>query len=181
MLHRFHKTVPVVHVHAVVVTKRLLIQVAEQVKRLNANVGAADSALEQAPEVFQTVCVNPAIYILSRVIYDLVREISTQAVIGKQRICIQGTFSSDVSLDMPLHILLVAIRNVSEANLPAALQDSHNGCLVFESACGNASTSLVRVHVSRFSADKGFASTSIPGDRPAWKTNGPASQGECGA
>ncbi len=38
----------------------LFVQIAEQVERLNADVRAFDRALEEAPEVFQPVCVDMA-------------------------------------------------------------------------------------------------------------------------
>ena len=40
--------------------ERLLIQVSEQMKRFNADIGSANPALEQAPEVFQPVGVDVA-------------------------------------------------------------------------------------------------------------------------
>src|ERR1035441_5222124 len=43
---------------AVVEAERLLIHVTEQVERLNANVSSTQATLEQAPEVFNSVCVN---------------------------------------------------------------------------------------------------------------------------
>ena len=49
------EAVCIVHTDAVVVTKGLLIEVAEEMERFNAHIGSADAALQQAPEVFQTV------------------------------------------------------------------------------------------------------------------------------
>src|SRR5260370_36424997 len=99
MFHRFDKTVSIAHVFAVVVAERLFIEIAEQVKRLNAHVGSRDAALEQTPEVLKTVCVNPTIHILFRMIYNLMREVSPQTVIGKQGIGIQGALSGDMGFN----------------------------------------------------------------------------------
>ncbi len=45
----------IVHVLAVVVAERLLIQVAKQVEGFNGNISAADAALQQAPEVLKAI------------------------------------------------------------------------------------------------------------------------------
>lgn len=53
----FEKAIRVV-ASAVVESKALLVQIAEQVKRFNGNVSAFDAPLEQTPEVFNAVSVN---------------------------------------------------------------------------------------------------------------------------
>lgn len=46
---------------ALVVGEAALIEIPEQVERLDADVGATKAALEQSPEVLQTVGVDPTI------------------------------------------------------------------------------------------------------------------------
>ena len=54
-----------------VVPIRLLVQVAEQVEWLDADVGAAQGAVEQGPEVFHRVSVHHAVHILDSVVDGL--------------------------------------------------------------------------------------------------------------
>jgi hypothetical protein len=102
----------------------LNVEIAEQMERFDAHVGAADSTLEKTPEVFQSVRMHAIIDILLGM--DLVREVSAQPIIGKQRIGIQSTLSGNMILKVSLHLLLAPIRNVSKANLSVTLQYSHN-------------------------------------------------------
>ncbi len=50
----------------------LLIEVAEQMKRLDTDVGSIQTTLEQRPKVFQPVGVNLAVYVLDGVVDHLV-------------------------------------------------------------------------------------------------------------
>jgi len=53
----FRETVTVVHILSVVVANRLLVKIAEQVERLDRNVGAADASSEKARKILDSVCV----------------------------------------------------------------------------------------------------------------------------
>jgi len=86
----------------------------------------------------------------------LVREVSAQPIIGKQRIGIQCAFSSDMILDVSLHLLLAPIRDVSKVNFSTTLQHSHYHSLVLEPASGNASAPFFGVHVASLAADERF-------------------------
>ncbi len=57
---------------AVVVSERLFVYIAKQVERLNADVGSTQAALQQTPEVFQTVRVNLSAHVLFGVVDDFV-------------------------------------------------------------------------------------------------------------
>ncbi len=70
--HSSFKTGLIVDVLPIVVTKAMLIEVAKQMEWLNANVGSADTALEQAPEVLKAVGVDAAIDVLNSMVYNLV-------------------------------------------------------------------------------------------------------------
>jgi hypothetical protein len=54
---RRHKAIPVVS-FPLVEAEGLLVEIPKQMKRLDVNVGALDRALEQAPEIFETVGVH---------------------------------------------------------------------------------------------------------------------------
>ena|SRR6266850_1628486 len=79
-----------------VVAEHLLIQVAEEMERFHANVGSFESALEQAPEVFESVGVNLPVNIRLGMVNDLVRESGLQVLVGHERVGINCTASRDV-------------------------------------------------------------------------------------
>ena len=100
MTHSHMKTVAVanemVFLGAIVVPEHLLIQVAEEMERFHANVGSFESALEQAPEVFESVGVNLPVNIRLGMVNDLVRESGLQVLVGHERVGINCTASRDV-------------------------------------------------------------------------------------
>jgi hypothetical protein len=89
MTHSHLKTVPVANevvlLGAIVVAKHLFVQIAEQVERLNVYVGAFQSALEQAPEVFQPIGVNLPINVgLSMVDNLMLESLVLESLIGHE-------------------------------------------------------------------------------------------------
>src|ERR1035441_8158074 len=76
-------------VAAMVITEHLLVKVAEQVKRFNAHISSAQAAFKQAPEVLKAVSVNLPVNVPFRVIYNLVRVIRSQSLIGEQEVGIE--------------------------------------------------------------------------------------------
>ncbi len=69
-----------------IVAKRLLIEIAEQMERGNPDVGSLESALQQAPEVFEAIRVNAAMNVLNRMVYNLMFELLVQSLITGERI-----------------------------------------------------------------------------------------------
>ena len=69
---------------AQVVGEQPLVQIAEQVERLDADVGAMQTALQQAPEVFDGVGVGVPVHVLNRVVDDFVRVISIETLVGRK-------------------------------------------------------------------------------------------------
>lgn len=78
------KAVGVVHLVSIVVAKRLLVDVAEQVERFDRNVGAMKAALQQRPKILNGVGVSVAVHILDRVIDDGVLIVGVQTFIRFQ-------------------------------------------------------------------------------------------------
>src|SRR5437016_4763933 len=70
--------------------ERLLIEVAEQMERFHAHIGALDSSFQQAPEVLDTVSVNIASHIFRGMIDHLVRVVSSYFQIGIRLIAKQS-------------------------------------------------------------------------------------------
>jgi hypothetical protein len=60
-LRKCQSEAPTVIVLALVVAKRLLVQIAEQVERLDADVGSFQAALQQRPEILDSVRVDVAV------------------------------------------------------------------------------------------------------------------------
>src|SRR5262245_4271344 len=57
------KTLAVAQTLPVIVAEHLLVQIAEQVKGLHADICATDAPLQKRPEVFASICVALAIHI----------------------------------------------------------------------------------------------------------------------
>ena len=68
----------------------LLVEVAVEVERLDADVGTAEGALEQAPEVLQPVGVDPAVDVPDGVVDSLMRIVALQAVVARQVVAVEG-------------------------------------------------------------------------------------------
>src|SRR5436305_15075345 len=73
----------------VVITKYLLIEVTEKMERFNGNIGAFQSALYEAPEVFQPVRMNLPVNVLFGMVNDsmsvfLVQSPIRVAIIGRE-------------------------------------------------------------------------------------------------
>ena len=66
------EAVAIVKVFPVVIPEHLLVKIAVKMERLNADVGSVKPALQEAPEVFESVGMDFPLYIGDRVIDDLV-------------------------------------------------------------------------------------------------------------
>lgn len=63
VLHGRFKPQLVVHAFAVVVPERLFVDVAEQMERLNRNIGAVQTAFQERPEVFDAVGMDQSVHV----------------------------------------------------------------------------------------------------------------------
>ena len=61
----------VIKFFSVVEAKHLFIKITEQMERLYRNVSSRNAALQQRPEILKPVCMHAPIYILSRMVHDL--------------------------------------------------------------------------------------------------------------
>jgi hypothetical protein len=155
MLHCQNKPRTIVRQLAKVVAKYLFVQIAEQVKRLNRNIRALQSALEQTPEVFQSIGVNLPVNVRFGMVDNLMLEsVILESHVGHERIGVDRTACFDVSANIGLQRELLAIGDGGRANPAAALQDAHYSGLVFYSALGNHSLAPIRVHESRRATNK---------------------------
>src|SRR5208337_4442409 len=123
-------------------------------KRLHANVGSRNPALEQRPEVLQAVSVYAAIYVLSRVVNDLMSVFTCQSFVGHEGIGIESRASSNVLAYFLLQYLAAAIRNHAGADLATTLQDSDHCGFVLPASAGNPALTFTNVHVPCFATDE---------------------------
>src|SRR5213080_1736518 len=95
-------------------------------KRFHANVGSRNPALQQRPEVLKAVGMYAAIYVLSRVVNDLMSVLAGQSLIRKQGVSIKSRASSDMLAYFILQYLATTTRNHAGTNLAAAFHDSND-------------------------------------------------------
>jgi hypothetical protein len=93
-------------------------------------VGAFDPALEQAPEVFESIGVDLTVNVTFRMVNDLVRISRFQMLIGHKCIGIDRATSGNVALDFTGKGFLATIRNHSGARM-----DYGFGCDSAAQAC----------------------------------------------
>src|SRR5271166_2522840 len=125
-------------------------------KRLYRNIRARDAAFQERPEVLKAVCVYAAIYVLSRVIHDLMCVVRCQSIVGHERITVEGSASGDMLAYFLLQYGLATARNDSSAHLAATLQYPHDGSFVLRARASDPTLALTKVHVSSFAADESF-------------------------
>jgi|ERR1700687_1132377 len=139
-----------------VVAEHLFIEIPEQVKRLDANVGALQSALEQTPEVFESVSVNLSVNVALRMVDNFVPEIFLEPHVGHERVRVDRAACLHVSVDVGLQRVFFAIRNDHSADFAATFQNAEDRSLVFSASLSNPATMFLAVHVSRSPADESF-------------------------
>src|SRR2546430_2382763 len=98
-------------------------------KRLDAHIGSSDTALEQTPEIFNSVCVNLAINVLRGVVNDFVLVLALQSLVASQLVAVEDRSSLNMFLDHRLNRIAMAIRHNLSANLSATFQKPHDGSL----------------------------------------------------
>lgn len=143
----------------VVVTEYLFVQIAKQVERLDADVGAIDAALEQRPEVFKAVGVHVLTRVALRMVNDVVDVMLIQPVIRQERVGVHGRAMLDVRVDVRLQVLGASALHNLQANggvLAVALKQTHNRDLCAHASAFDNALALADVHVARLAADVGL-------------------------
>src|SRR5437016_8675997 len=87
---------------AIVVPESMFIKIAEKVKRFDAHIGPTNTALQEAPEIFESISVNLAIDVSLGMVNDLMRIFAREAIIGQQGIAIECRTSFNVLLNFGL-------------------------------------------------------------------------------
>jgi hypothetical protein len=84
--------------------KALLVQIAVHVERVNADVGAFDGALEQAPERLQAIGVNQPNSISLSMVNDLMVVGLLESDVGRQRVGVENGTFLDVGANPLVHL-----------------------------------------------------------------------------
>src|SRR6267143_2556725 len=113
----------------IVEAPRLLIQISEQVERLDAHIGSTNAALEKAPEVLKSVSVNAPVNVTLGVVNDLVCESRPQVLIRHERIGIDRATFLDVAFNFAVESVLAPTRNNGSADFAAAFEDAYDWSL----------------------------------------------------
>lgn len=139
---------------AIVIAKRLLVNVPEQVERLNAHVRSVQAALQETPKVLHSVCVGVAFHIRDGVVYNFVFELIGKRGVGVQFIAEDRRASFNVFADVPLKFWLAPTLCVNDANGSTAL---HHSEYDFFPACTRAADLLLTLflmHIAGLATDK---------------------------
>lgn len=158
MIHRKTKSVAVVKgtmfLCAIVEAKRLLVQIAEQVERLDANVRSADGPLQERPEILKAVRVDTAIHVLRGMIDYLVRVERIQAAIRLQFVSIERTSRFYVLANICVQPESLDVRNGHCADFATTFENAKNSGLIGCAASADTALALRHVHVTSLAADE---------------------------
>ena len=127
------------------------------------NVASRDAALQQTPEVFESISVNLPINVFLGMVNDLVSIVLSQSVIGLQarrnkapnrlRRVLSHENASRFSSDLHNH----------SADLAPTFQCTEHNGFVFSASTSDAALAFVEMHVAGFAADEGFVYLDVTG------------------
>jgi len=148
---------------AFVVAERLFVQIAEQMERLNTYVGSFQSALQQRPEILNSVRVDIAVYVAFGVIDYLMNVIGIQPVVRTPRIAENVRAAFNEFAHDALKRRAARIGDVAQADLLGlAIQQAHDhGLAATSSASASDLFLFVLVHESSSAADKRLVNLKI--------------------
>src|ERR1035441_3477664 len=141
---------------AIIITKRLFIDIPEQVERLYAHVGAVQSALQQTPEILDTVGVDIAIHVRFHVVDYVMGEIGLKPEVRLQFVGENVGTRFNVLVDVGYQRTALRIADDGSLDLAAALENPLYPDLADYTAALAAKHALtaVLVHIPRLAADE---------------------------
>src|SRR6266542_5183118 len=113
-------------VFPVVEPECLLIHVAEKVKRLNSNVCAIYAALQQTPEIFDSLRVNSSVHVLLKMIDDLVNVLFLDSSVCGMLIRVEQGAFIDGFVDRCPQCIFLAVGDELSMYLAVAFEHSHD-------------------------------------------------------
>jgi hypothetical protein len=141
---------------AIIEAERLLVDIAEQVERLDTDISAMQLSLNQAPEILHAVSVNVAIGVFDGVINDLMFEALVQSVVGQQFIGKDRSARLNVLADMTLKFGFATILYVHHTYVSATFKHPEHYLFILATGAADDARTLALVHVSCFAADESF-------------------------
>src|SRR5208282_5894800 len=127
-------------------------------KRLYRNIGSAQAALEQRPEVFDSVGMNVLSHVTLKMVDDFVSKAIFQIGIASELVGVNFRAGFNHLAHDLFGEILSAVRDDGGIYFPAALQHSHDNGLAVSAAVHSALAAqtlpFVAVHESRFAADE---------------------------
>src|SRR5579862_2550324 len=119
---------------ALVEREDALVEVAEEVVRLDADVGAVEAALDEAPEVLDAVRVYATIDIAFGVVDRAVREPDAEPVVRRERVGVDHRAIRDGVLDTGAQCRGLRVRDDLGLDLAAAFDHPEHGGLMLRPA-----------------------------------------------
>src|SRR5271165_3608978 len=107
-------------------------------KWFDTNVASSDAALQETPEVFESVGVNLPINVFLGVVNDFVGIFLSQSIVGCQSIGVQGRASFDVLFNASLECRSLSVWDYYSPNFAATRQRSKYNGLVFSASTSDA-------------------------------------------
>ncbi len=137
-------------------SKSLLVQIAEQMKRLYRNISAFDRPLEQRPKVFDPVGVDMSVDVLVSVIDDVMNVGAIKSDVRSVCVRIDHRSTFDVVTDLWRKVVSLSAIDNHGANFAAVtFKQSHNGNLAIVPS-SPMFAAFAFVHISRRAADESF-------------------------
>src|ERR1700676_5594425 len=116
----------IVQVFTMVVTEGLLIEIAEQMERLDTNVSTFEPSLGKRPKVFNAVRMDIAVNVALCVIDHLMDVISAQAVVGAPSVAVNVRTALNILPHESLKRRAASVLDMAQANfLGIAIQQTH--------------------------------------------------------
>lgn len=141
---------------AVVVAKRLFIQIPEQVERFHADVCAVQATLQEAPEVFHSVGMDVSVDVFNGVVDDGVLVVRLQSIVGQQFVTEDRRARFDVFTDRALKFFLCSRFNMHDANVAAAFHHTEHDLFAISAATFDLFRPLPLVHIASLLANERF-------------------------
>lgn len=142
---------------AEVVPEHLLVEIPEEMERLDAYVGSLESALQETPEILQSVRVNLPVNVPLGMVNHLMPVVHVlQTVVGKERIGVDRAARFDVGANLGFDGVLAPIADDSRTNFSAAFQHPNDGGFVLCASLSNPAAVFVAVHVASGPTDESF-------------------------
>lgn len=151
----FVESVPVAQL-SLVESERLPIAVAGQMEWCHGHVGAFERALQERPEILQSVRMDAASDVPVDVVNPFVEVPQTQRVITRKGIGEDMGTGLDILAHVMDQSVVVHIGNTPSANFPTALKQALNDGFAHSATASDLPFALASVHVPRLPADEGF-------------------------